>query len=978
MRRSFNSLLMRFTKLATIMTCFMMLLLATSVHAQDPAQYGTPFSGVPDPRDANIYQTNTREYDASNRKFAGVTAKLDNIKALGVNVIYLMPIYPIGVTKASGSPYSISDLKGIASDLGTLSDLRALVDGAHSRGMAVILDWVVNQTSWDHPWLTSHKDWYKQDASGNVLSPTPDGSFFFTDCAALDMNNTSMRAAMIDAMRYWVFAANVDGFRCDWADNPPKAFWDNVISNLRGITTHKLLMLAEGSNEGTTTGCTTCGQNQPGYHYQSGFDFIFGENFYWNFMKKVYNSGESAATDLTASTNGEYSGASATQMVARYLSNHDEYGTDGSPFSWLSGGRNAVMSAFVIGAYYRGVPFIYNGLEVGNTSALTYPWNAQSINWTQDLTVLTEMKKLLAFRNTSTAIRRGTPTSYSTADVVAFTKINGSEKVVAMINTRNAAKTFTIPAAMAGTYNDAFTNASVTLTSGATQTLNAFQYIVLSNASVPVVSVTGVTVSPTSASVSAGLSTQLTANIQPSNATNQNVTWSSSNTAVATVSATGLVTGVAAGTATITVTTQDGGKTATATITVTAASTFTVHYYRPSTWGTAIKIYWWSALPAGVLADGTWPGVAMTDEGSATWYKYTFTNVSSTNIIFNDGTNQTPDLNRAGTNGWYYNGAWYNSQPATVAVTGVTVNPTSATVAVGATAQLTATVNPSNATNKNVTWTSSNTNVASVSATGLVTGVGAGTATITVTTQDGGKTATSAITVPTPPATYYYIQNRWQNTYLYDAGANVGYSTTTSGNNYKWSKVLNSDGSGYFYLKNLGTGQYMNIEPNDGTVRCDAGNTAWYSQQWAQEDVDATWKRFRSRWNPSGVTLKINVENLTGFAQDGIVQDGWFSAQWQLIATSGRLAEEEVVEESKTLSLDVFPNPSKTKQFNIVVDGLTRNTTAVVTIHDSNGSVAMQTNIKESTKIDHNLPAGLYLVRVQANGKSAVKKVIVE
>jgi uncharacterized protein YjdB/glycosidase len=977
MKRSFN--LMARVKTASAIFCLLALLLANSVFAQDPAQYGTPFTGVPDPRDANIYQVNARLYDASNRKLSGVTAKLDNIKALGVNVIYLMPIYPIGVTKASGSPYAISDLKGIASDLGTLTDLRALVDGAHNRGMAVILDWVVNQTSWDHPWLTQHKDWYKQDGSGNVLSPTPDGSFFFTDCAALDMNNTTMRAAMIDAMRYWIFAANVDGFRCDWADNPPKTFWDNTISNLRGITSHKLLMLAEGSNEGTTTGCNTCGQNQPGYHYQSGFDFIFGEGFYWNFMKKVYNSGESAATDLTAVTNGEYSGASATQLVARYLSNHDEYGSDGSPFSWLSGGRNAVMSAFVIGAYYRGVPFIYNGIEVGNTSALTYPWNSQTINWTQDLTVLTEMKKLLAFRNASTALRRGTPTSYTTTDVVAFTKINGSEKVVAMINTRNASKTFTIPAAMAGTYVDAFTNASVTLTSGATQTLNAFQYIVLTNASVPVVAVTGVSVSPTSASVKAGLQVQLSASVAPSNATNQAVTWTSSNTGIATVDANGLVTGVAAGTATITVKTNDGNKTATSAITVTPASTFTVHYYNSLNWA-AVDIYWWSALPSGVLADGTWPGVATTSEGNG-WFKYTFTNVSSTNLIFNNAQTsggQTADLNRAGTDGWYYNGAWYNTQPATIAVTSVTVSPTSATVAVGATSQLTATVNPSNATNKTVTWSSSNTNVASVSAVGLVTGVGAGTATVTVTTQDGSKTATCAITVPTPPATYYYIKNRWQNTYLYDAGANVGYSTATSGNNYKWSKVLNSDGSGYFYIKNLGTGQYMHIEPNDGTVRCDAGNLANWSQQWAQEDVDATWKRFRSRWNPSGVTLKINVENQTGFAQDGIVQDGWFSAQWQLVTTTGRLATEEVAEEEKVLSVEVFPNPSNSKQFNIVVTGLQRNESASVTVHDVNGNIALQKQISEPTRVEHNLPAGLYLLNVRAHGKNAFKKVIVE
>jgi uncharacterized protein YjdB len=974
MKECFTKSLRSLFTLAQAMILFMVFA-GTSLYAQDPPQYGTPFAGVPDPRDANIYQVNARLYDASNRKLSGVTAKLDNIKALGVNVIYLMPIYPIGVTKASGSPYSISDLKGIASDLGTLTDLRALVDGAHSRGMAVILDWVVNQTSWDHPWITQHKDWYKQDASGNILSPTPDGTFFFADCAALNFANTSMRAAMVDAMRYWIFAANVDGFRCDWADNPPQDFWTNTISNLRGITSHKLLMLAEGSNEGTSTGCTTCGQNQPGAHYAQGFDFIFGEGFYWNFMKKVYNSGENAATDLTGVTNGEYTGAGASQMVARYLSNHDEYGSDGSPFSWLSGGRNACMNAFVIGAYYRGVPFIYNGIEVGNTSALTYPWNSQSINWTQDPTVLTEMKKLLAFRNTSAAIRRGTPTSYSTADVVAFTKTSGTEKVVAMINVRNGSRTFTIPSAMAGSYKDAYTGATVTLTSGATQTLNAFQYIVLTNASVPVVPVTGVTVSPTSASVKAGLTTQLSATVAPSNATNQSVTWSSSNTAIATVNATGLVTGVAAGTATITVQTVDGNKTATSTITVTPGSTFTVHFFRPSNWGTAIKIYWWAAQPAGVLADGTWPGVAMTNEGSSTWYSYTFTNVTSTNLIFNDGTNQTADLNRAGTNGWYYNGAWYNSQPSTIPVTGVTVSPTSATVST--TLQLTATVAPSNATNKNVSWSSSNTGVATVNSTGLVSAVAGGTATITVTTQDGNKTATCVVTVPSTGGASYAIKNRWKGTYLYDAGANVGYGTTITNNNYKW--VKESVDATFFWLRNLGTGEYMHIENQTGSVQCTAVDKTWWSSQWSQDNVDGTYVRIRNKWQTGSI---IHVENQTGSAQYAGGQDGWFSAQWQLIPQSGRLNTHEQAltdenEEGEAL-VDIYPNPAKGKQLTILVPSLQENEFAQVAIHDMSGKTALETKVDKSGKVNHDLTPGLYFVKVRTNAISVTKKLAIE
>src|SRR5687768_4947407 len=138
------------------------------------AQYGTPFTGVVDRQDAVIYQVNMRTFSAQGN-FAGVMARLDSIKALGANVIYLMPIYPVGVHKAINSPYCVRDHMKVNPEFGTLNDLRALVDGAHSRNMSVILDFVANHTAWDHVWINPHKDWYKQDASGNIISPPGTG-----------------------------------------------------------------------------------------------------------------------------------------------------------------------------------------------------------------------------------------------------------------------------------------------------------------------------------------------------------------------------------------------------------------------------------------------------------------------------------------------------------------------------------------------------------------------------------------------------------------------------------------------------------------------------------------------------------------------------------------------------------------------------------------------------------------------------------
>lgn len=928
------------------------------LYAQDPPQYNTPFAGVPDTRDVNLYQVHTRIFSAAGN-FQGVISRLDQIRALGTNVIYLMPHYPIGTdSRASGSPYCIKDFKGVGAEYGSLADLRSLVDGAHQRGMAVILDFIANQTSFDHPWITQHPDWYQRDGSGNIVA-------LFPDVAALDMNNTAMRAAMIDAMRYWVFAANVDGFRCDYANNAPVSFWSAVISNLRGITSHKLLMLAEGD------------RNE---NFTAGFDMNFGDKWFWDALRPIASN--TSVAQLQTTTNTEYNLANSTQQVVRYTTNHDVVGRNDIPILpfQLFHNHNGVVANFLVSAYMRGVPFLMSGQEVDFSTFVPYPWTSPKINWGANTGAAADFTKVLNFRTASTAIRRGTMTNYSNNDVAAFTKTNGTEKVVVMVNMRDNAATFVIPAAMAGNYIDPFNNnAAVTLTAGATQSLTNYQHRVLTNASVPPVAVTGVSVSPTSASIGAGLTRQLTATIAPANATNQNVSWTSSNNAVATVNASGLVTAVTTGTATITVTTQDGNRTATSAITVTPSSNFTVNFYKPAAWGTGIRIYWWDAQPTGVLANGTWPGVLMTNSGNG-WYSYTFTNITSTNLIFNDGSSQTADLNRNKT-GWYLNNTWYDSNPgAPIVVTGVTVSPTSATVAVNATTQLTATVAPSNATNKNVSWSSSNTTVATVSATGLVTGKAGGTATITVTTQDGNKTAASAITVPSSGATYYQIVNRWQSTtYLYDAGnGQVRYGTSPSGSSYQWERV--DVGGGFWLIKNRATGNFMHVENQNGSVQCTAANTGWWSAHWSIPGTGDGWFNIISRWQGS---QRIHIEGLTGYAQYANAQNGWHSAMWQFVNPQTGAGRQGVPETTENVTpesggLDVYPNPARGNEFQVYIPQLNADETADLSVMDSQGKVAFSSKVKRFQTITHSFPPGFYIVKAQTATVTVVKKLIIE
>lgn len=270
-----------------------------------------------------------------------------------------------------------------------------------------------------------------------------------------------MRLAMIRAMKYWVYTANVDGFRCDYADGPPVDFWKQAVDSLRAISTHKLLLLAEGKRSD---------------HYSAGFDYNFGFEFFEK-LKSIYGKNQSVQQLIDQQNETDYVGASEGQRIIRYITNHDVNSSDGTPLS-LFGGKNGSMAAFVVSTYMKSVPMIYNGQEVGTPHRLTFPFTSTKIDWSLNPDMVAEYKKVLAFRNGSEAIRRGTLTSYSNADVCAFTKESGSEKVFVLSNLRNQTVTYTVPVALKGTsWKDGFNAAGSTL--GATITLEPYSYRVL-------------------------------------------------------------------------------------------------------------------------------------------------------------------------------------------------------------------------------------------------------------------------------------------------------------------------------------------------------------------------------------------------------------------------------------------------------------------------------------------------------------------
>lgn len=420
----------------------------------DPAQYGTPYTNVPVTKDIVMYEVNLKTFTPVG--FQGVKARLDSIKALGVNVIWLMPTYPIGVLKGVGSPYAVQDYTGVNTSFGTLDDLRSLVAQAHTLGMAVIFDWVADHTSWDNSWI-SNKAWYQQDASGNIIIPPGTN---YSDVAALNYNNSDMRIAMIRAMKYWIFTANIDGYRCDFADNVPTDFWTQALDTLSNIKTHKLIYLAEGTK---------------GTEISAGFQLSFAFSYY-STLKALF-AGTQTPTNLFSTNTSELASLPSPGLKLRYITNHDDASSDGSTITEYNGKQGA-LAAFVTATYMGGIPLIYSSQEVGYPNAINF-FNNVAVDYTANPDMVAAYKKIIAFRSTHEAVKTGALTQYSDNNVVAFEKTSGSDDVLILVNIRNSAQTFSIPLALQNTtWKNGLANSNITLTSQ--YTFQPYTYLVLS------------------------------------------------------------------------------------------------------------------------------------------------------------------------------------------------------------------------------------------------------------------------------------------------------------------------------------------------------------------------------------------------------------------------------------------------------------------------------------------------------------------
>ena len=425
--------------------------------------HATPVSDsfvVPEVADVVMYQVNPRVFAPQN-SFQAIIARLDSIEDLGVNMLWIMPIYPIGEEKSKNSPYSVRDYKAVAPEYGTLDDLRMLVQSCHERGMGVILDWVANHTAWDNVWLQQHPDWYTHDSTGNIIFPPGTD---WTDVADLNYDNKDMRAAMIDAMRFWVDSVGVDGFRCDVADQVPVDFWTECIDNLRAAAKPRnLIMLAEGANPD---------------NFKAGFDL----NYAWEFMGAIAQvmKGEAKVGKLLSVDKHEYENLDNGKFKLRFTTNHDE-ATKASPIT-LYGGPKASMAAFVATTMLHGGMLVYGSQEVGYPETINF-FHYVPVDWNANPAMRDEYKKLIAIYNDHPALRSSgkvVPFDDDENNVLIVDRVLNNDNVLVVVNVRNDAHNVELPAMWAGkNVKNLFTGQEMQLSKRIT--LQPYQYLLLGN-----------------------------------------------------------------------------------------------------------------------------------------------------------------------------------------------------------------------------------------------------------------------------------------------------------------------------------------------------------------------------------------------------------------------------------------------------------------------------------------------------------------
>ncbi len=427
----------------------------------------TPFVKLTHPewsKNATIYQINTRQF-TSEGTLRAAESHLPRLRALGADILWLMPVQEIGFVKRNGSlgsPYSVKNYYAMNPEFGSLADLRHFVQAAHQQGLHVILDWVANHTSWDNVLVAEHPEWYERDWKGD-FQPTP--WWDWPDIIDLDYEHEGLRRYMTEAMKYWVIAADIDGYRCDVAGFVPTEFWNNVRKELDAIK--PVFMLAEWENRDL---------------HAEAFDMTY--SWTWNEAVHKLCLGQGSLSSLFVYYSWNEKAFPADGFRMNFVSNHDKNAWEGTEFEQFGAGLEA---AIVLSVVSEGMPLIYNGQEAGNPLRLAF-FERDPIEWREH--PLGELyRKLFSLKKMNTALWNGhwgarmihVPNN-APARVFSFVRQNEQDKVFAAFNFSDQAQEVTFSKSLyPGAYRDTFSDKMVALTAATALTLAPWGYRVFVN-----------------------------------------------------------------------------------------------------------------------------------------------------------------------------------------------------------------------------------------------------------------------------------------------------------------------------------------------------------------------------------------------------------------------------------------------------------------------------------------------------------------
>ncbi len=326
-----------------------------------------------------LYEVNIRQFTPSGT-FKAFREHLPRLKELGIGIIWLMPVQPIGLKKRKGtlgSYYSIRDYCAVNEEFGTLQEFKELVSEIHAQGMYVLLDWVANHTSWDNRWVGEHPGYYRQNERGDVFPPFPD----WEDVIGLDYSNPDTCRAMIDAMLFWLKETAIDGFRCDMAHLVPTYFWEQARVELEKQNPD-LFMLAETDQYDL-------------------LDHVFQALYDWKLFHAMNEVAHHKISlyDFQNQLKNQLDHFPKTAALMRFISNHDENSWQGSELERLA---YALEPFAVLYFMLPGIPLIYSGQEAGNYKRLRF-FDKDEIDWKPDK-MFPLYQKLIELKKTNPAL----------------------------------------------------------------------------------------------------------------------------------------------------------------------------------------------------------------------------------------------------------------------------------------------------------------------------------------------------------------------------------------------------------------------------------------------------------------------------------------------------------------------------------------------------------------------------------------------